>query len=485
MSTEWLPLVVALPLLVAFLLQPLAHWLGVRAERPSPVLYGLSLMTIAATLWITLQLGSDVIAQPLSVTMGGFNTPVGINLYLDGLAYLLLLATQLALLLLWPAGAAVRTHVLLLVLAASSMGLALSGDLFNLYVFYELLAVATFGLIAASPGRAAPLVSFRYLLLSGMGSVLALSGIALIYSHSGSLNLADLSMLAASGEGSLPIAAFLLILVGFGVKAELFAVNSWVPEVYSVTSSRFAALLAGVVSKLAVVMIVRILLLLFPQPEATDPLLLLGILGLVSGELAAWRANDFRRMLAYSSIGQLGMIFIAFSLSLELGLFAGLALSFHHMVVKPGLFLLLQQPLSRWRVVLLILFALSLVGVPPLPGFWAKLALLTGLVEVGGWLNGVAAVTFLVATVVEAGYLFRIVQRYYQEERPIAGSTSSTVAAVESPWGWEGGVALMLGGVLLAVTLTINPVTEQLQQIALQSGDRERLISTITVSEVE
>ena len=155
------------------------------------------------------------------------------------------------------------------------------------------------------------------------------------------------------------------------------------------------------------------------------------------------------------------------------------------MVVKPGLFLLLQQPLSRWRVVLLILFALSLVGVPPLPGFWAKLALLTGLVEVGGWLNGVAAVTFLVATVVEAGYLFRIVQRYYQEERPIAGSTSSTVAAVESPWGWEGGVALMLGGVLLAVTLTINPVTEQLQQIALQSGDRERLISTITVSEVE
>ena len=458
-------------------LQPLAQQLGVGREQRSVAIQLYAQLTIAVTLWITLMLGNGVEQQPLSVMMGGFSAPMGINLYLDRLSLLLLVATQLALLLLWPADATPRIHALMLLLSASSMGLALSGDLFNLYVFYELLAVATFGLVAANSSRSAPLISFRYLLISGLGSVLALSGIALIYSHTGSLNLADISATLQHGDAELPLAAFILILLGIGVKAELFAVNGWVPEVYAIISPRLSALLAGVVSKLAVVVIVRVLLMLFPHPEAAQVLLVLGILGVISGELAAWRAQDLRRMLAYSSIGQLGMIFIAFSLSLEFGMLMGLLLSLHHMVVKPGLFMLTAGKSKRWHMALFVLFALSLVGVPPLPGFWVKLSLLTGLVEAGGALNQLALIVFLGATVIEASYLFRVLQNTLPNP-PAVDEGHLTV-------GWNGLVGVLLGGVLVVTTLSVDPVLEQLKQISSQAGDRNLLISSVVTPSAE
>lgn len=466
MSAE-IALLIALPLLAAFLLQPLSQRIPVGWIGP---------LTIAVTLSLSWPLGTLVLEQPISVVMGSFVVPMGINLYLDGLSWLLLIALQVGLLLLWPFSAAARQQALMLLLAASSMGLLLSGDLFNIYVFYELLAVATFGLVAAGESRVSILVSFRYLLLSGVGSVLALSGIALLYSHAGTLNLAHLAELVSGGELQLPLSAFLLMLLGFGVKAELFAMNGWVPEVYATLSPRMSALLAGVISKLSLIVIVRLLVLLFPTPEAAQALLLLGILGALSGELAAWRAGDLRRMLAYSSIGQLGVIFIAFSLSVELGLLVGLMLALHHLLVKPGLFLLIEQPLKPWGIILFTLFALSIVGVPPLPGFWAKLTLLTGLVEVGGWLNSTALVTFLLATVVEAGYLFRVVQGYHQGlYRGAAVKTGAT--RVAGPSGVL--ISSLLGAGLLLTAWMVEPVSEHLTQIADQAGDRQQLISTV------
>jgi formate hydrogenlyase subunit 3/multisubunit Na+/H+ antiporter MnhD subunit len=476
MESNSLALLIALPLLGAFLLQPLAaQWSG--GER---WLRWLGPLLMGGLLLLTLPYGAVVESQPLSLVLGGFIAPTGINLYLDGLSWLLLLALQLGLVLLWPLkseeGGTVRGQALLLLLAASSMGMALSGDLFNLYVFYELLAVATFGLVAAGESRASTLVSFRYLLLSGLGSVLALSGIALIYSHSGTLSLGHLAQLVGSGEVTLPLSAFVLLLLGFGVKAELFAVNSWVPEVYAVISPRLSALLAGVVSKLAVVVIVRVLLLLFPQEGATDLLLLFGILGALTGELAAWRAQDLRRMLAYSSVGQLGVIFIAFSLSLEIGLLVGIALSLHHLLVKPGLFLLTEQTLNRWGIVLFILFSLSLVGVPPLPGFWAKFTLLSGLVESGGWLNGAALAAFLFATVLEASYLFRVVGHYYHG----SGTIHEVVRHSTLQRGLSGIVIASLVAVALLLTSwQIGPVADGLNQIAEQAGDGEMLSAVV------
>lgn len=478
-----LALTIALPLLGAFLLPVLMRvsvafgvWIG-----PAILAYG---CWILGDLWLT---GS---MQPFSVALGGFAPPLGINLYADTLALLFALAAQLLGLIFWPFKLdqdSARRQALMLLLVAASTGLALSGDLFNLYVFYELTAVATFGLVAASGTSAAYAATIRYLILSGIGSVLTLFGIALIYGQTGTLNLAHLAQLAPEQlSNELGLAAFLSLLIGIGVKAELFPVNTWVPEVYATASSRLSAFLAGLVSKLALLIILRLLLLVFHQPEAAQVILILGILGVVSGELAAWRAKEMRRMLAFSSIGQLGVLFIAMALPDGQGMLAVLALALHHLVIKSGLFMLADGwggALQRLRgsaaasplaAGLFVLFSLSLVGMPPLPGFWAKFTLITELAGQTEPLYLMGLTVFLLATVVEAAYLFRVAAIIYQsapqerrpDEIPKAGGLSLATAG-------------LFGAGLIATTLLIAPVGDQLQTIAAQAQDVDLYINTV------
>ncbi|MGB5474237.1 MAG: proton-conducting transporter membrane subunit, partial [Gammaproteobacteria bacterium] len=334
-------LMFVLPLLGAFLLPIVARASAMAGRLFGPLVLALNCV-IGVLAWGTVSEQTQVIA------LGGFQPPLGIAFYVDRLALLFAIAVSLGVLLLWPdAGedeAAQRENTLTLVLAAAATGLALSGDLFNIYVFYELTAVASYGLAAARRNGAAYAATLRYVVISSFGAALMLMGIALVYMATGTLNLAQLAQLAPGTlDGPLGLAAFVFILIGAGVKAELFPVNTWVPEVYAAASKRVAGLLAGIISKLALLIIVRLLVLVFQQPEALQILLTLGILGVITGELAAWYARDLTRMLAYSSIGQLGVMFIAFSIPGTAGLYAGLAVALHHMVVKPALFLLAER----------------------------------------------------------------------------------------------------------------------------------------------
>jgi formate hydrogenlyase subunit 3/multisubunit Na+/H+ antiporter MnhD subunit len=279
----------------------------------------------------------------------------------------------------------------------------------------------------------------------------------------------------------LGLSAFALMLIGFGVKAELFPVNTWVPEVYATAPARVSALLAGLISKLAVLILLRLLVLVFKQPEAEQLMLLLGVLGILTGELSAWRAKDFPRMIAFSSIGQLGMVFVAFSIAGDLGIFAGLAVALHHLIVKPALFGLAvrwngsldalsgaarQAPLAA---ALFVLFALSLIGVPPLPGFWTKLLVLVGLARDGGVLPMIGLIAILLATAVEASYLFRTAVGLYQ-----AGDSP-----LQPPARRDVGVAAVLGASLLAIVVTVSPVAERLRNLAHQAGDAALYVESV------
>lgn len=411
---------VALPLIGAFLLPVL--WRA--AGRVSTVLGPLILLT--STIILACQWNN--FTSPSVIAIGGFAPPLGISFYLDEIALLFAAIAPLMALILWPGGsdeAAIRKQSLTLLLVAATAGLAMSGDLFNLYVFYELAAVASYGLAASKGTGAGYAASFRYLIISSVGSVFALLGVAIVYFNTGTLNLAHLASMSDALNNIEGLAAFILLAIGFGVKAELFPVNAWVPEVYAATTSRVSALLAGLVSKLAVLVILRFLLLVFPFDEAREILLILGTLGVITGELAAWRARDMARMLAWSSIGQLGLIFIAFSIPGEAGIIAGLAIALHHLVVKPALFLLAERwkgsldsltgaaAVSPLGGILFVLFALSLLGLPPLPGFWAKLLLLTGLMDSGVALASTVLAIVLVALVIEASYLARVISKMY------------------------------------------------------------------------
>jgi formate hydrogenlyase subunit 3/multisubunit Na+/H+ antiporter MnhD subunit len=472
---------IVLPLLAAFLLGPLTRVSAALGRLLGP-------LALLVCVWLIAQLWLAHGGEPFALAIGNFAAPLGIVLYVDRLALLFAVLVPTFALLFWPWGQAgeggTRESALLLILVASATGLALSGDIFNIYVFYELTAVASFGLAAANATGRAYVATVRYLLQSATGSLLALVGIAILYLRAGTLTLADLAQLAPNTlHDPLGLAAFALMLIGFGVKAELFPVNTWVPEVYATAPARVAALLAGLVSKLAVLVVVRLLVLVFNQPEAAHLLVVLGGLGMVSGELSAWRAKDFPRLLAYSSIGQLGMVFIAFSLSGEIGILAGLAVALHHLVVKSGLFALS----ARWGGSLdalaglgrrsplagavYILFALSLIGVPPLPGFWTKLIVLVGLAK-GGPLDLAAMGAILVVTAIEANYLFRLAVVLYRRD-------GAGVSAGFTPALGAGVVAPLLAAVLLAATLAIVPVTDGLRIIARQTVDVAAYIKTV------
>ena len=472
-------LALVLPLLGAFLLPLLAHG----ALRRLAVLFGPGLLALAALLlfgaWSTYE-------SPYAIALGGFAPPLGITFYIDRLALLFALAVPLVTLLLWPGGsdeASVRRQSLTLLLAASLTGLAMSGDLFNLYVFYELAAVASYGLAAGSGSGAAFVAAFRYLLLSALGSVIALFGIALIYFKTGTLNLAQLATLSEQLANPQGLAAFAMLVIGFGVKAELFPVNGWVPEVYGAASRRVAALLAGLASKLVVLAIVRILLLVFPGEEARQLLLVLGILGVVSGELAAWQARDIARMLAWSSIGQLGVVFVAFSLPGTIGLVAGVTVALHHLVVKSALFLIAERwggaidglrgaAASSWLgAALFVLFALSLLGLPPLPGFWSKFLVLGGLAEGGTTLQLLALAAILIGTVIEGAYLMRVLTRLYaapdSQSPPPPQRRSSLLASG------------LLASVLIGAALLINPLWQGLNELAVAGVDTAGYVQTV------
>ncbi|MCU7807981.1 MAG: NADH-quinone oxidoreductase subunit J [Candidatus Thiodiazotropha sp. (ex Semelilucina semeliformis)] len=476
-----LPLV--LPLFGAFLLPivmrtsiSIGAWIG-----PAILAYGC---------WILGDQWMSGTALPFSLAIGGFAPPMGINLYIDSLALLFAFAVQLLGLLFWPFKIdqeTARRQALMLLLVAASTGLALSGDLFNLYVFYELVAVATFGLIAASGSSAAYASTIRYLILSGIGSVLTLLGIALIYSQTGTLNLAHLAQLAPEQlNNKLGLTAFLTILIGVGVKAELFPVNTWVPEVYATAASRVSAFLAGLVSKLALLIILRLLVLIFHQPEAVQVMLVLGILGVISGELAAWRAKDVRRMLAFSSIGQLGMIFIALAIPEQGGLLAVLALTFHHLLIKSGLFMLADgwggaieklrgaAKRSPLAAAIFVLFSLSLIGMPPLPGFWAKFTLITQLAAQTSPLYLIGLTVFLLATVIEAAYLFRLAAMLYGP-----ATEDTPIDTLPKPAGLSLATASLFGIGLLAAALFITPVGDLLSHVAGQAANADLYINTV------
>jgi len=463
-------LALVLPLLAAFVLQPLHRLSASAARYLGPLVLAVSAIVVAGA-W------SRYGGTPFVVALGDFAPPLGVAFYVDRLALMFALAVPLFALAFWPriqGETAVREQALMLLLAASAMGLALSGDLFNLYVFYELAAVASFGLVAASGTPRAHLATVRYLILSGFGSVMALVGVSIVYIKTGTLNLAQLAQVAPDTLADpLGLAAFVALLIGFGVKGELFPVNTWVPEVYATAPARTAALLAGLVSKLAVLVVVRLLVLVFPSPEAMQVMLVLGLLGMVTGELAAWHSRDFPRMLALSSVGQLGIVFIAFSISGPMGVLAGLAVALHHLVVKPALFSLaahwngsLEQLAGAARKAplaagLYVLFALSLVGVPPLPGFWTKLLVLTGLAQEAQPLHWLAFGSILVITVIEANYLFRVAARLYAK--------SDTPPS--SPPLRDLLTAAALGAVLVLAAVLVVPVSEGLRGVAEQASD--------------
>ena len=381
--------------------------------------------------------------EPLRHELGGWPPPIGIEYVYDLLAgYMAVIIATIGLLVaVYPARdglgftpkRGMPVYGLILLLLAGLLGVVLSGDLFHLFVFLEIYALATYALIALGGDRAV-FASFRYLLIGTTGSGLYLLGVGFIYFSTGTLNMADAAaLLPAVADSPTTLAAVVLVTVGLGVKMALFPLHVWLPDAHTNAPPAVAALLAAVQVKAAAYAIIRINYGVFGAPLVADTLpvaemlVWFGVGGILVGSVMAIGQVDFKRMLAYSTVAQLGYIGVGIGLATPAALIGALLHILVHASMKSLLFFIAgsvyrqtgikeiprMSGLGRrmpWLMSGFAVAALSMVGLPPTAGFVSKFYLGLGAVQAGRW---PVAVVIVGASLMTAVYMARLIERIF------------------------------------------------------------------------
>jgi multicomponent Na+:H+ antiporter subunit D len=375
---HWIPVLIAIPIAGAVLAPVLPHRLV--------HLWGLLVLAVTTGIAVVLTL-----ATPLSYEMGGWPAPYGIELLFDPLsgfsvvvAFITLLALASSLGASGPLAS--REGVAVILLGAGGMaGFLVAGDFFTLFVFLEIFSLAAYGMVAMSEERGAGLAAFRYLLMGASASIVILLSVGLIHTLTGSLNLADVG--ARLPEGGLPLhLAMAGFTAGFLVKAAAFPLHVWLPDAHATAPSPVSAILSGLVVKMGIVGLIR-------TPTADDLFLWIGGASLLAGALLALVQSDAKRILAYSTVANIGLIVVGLSVE-----WSGAVIHMvNHAVAKAALFLaagaFIHQAGSRLldgvgrqmplTTVAFALAAISVVGIPPTGGFTGKWLIAVGALEAG------------------------------------------------------------------------------------------------------
>lgn len=422
---------------------------------------------------------------PGSYAVGDFTIPYGIELLVDGLSgSMVVLVAVVALGVLAYARRAGprsnRFYATYLLLVTGLTGMSITGDAFNMYVFLEITGLTAYALVASGDGGRSAVAGLKYLLVGTFGAALYLLGVGYAYIATGTLNMGDLATeIAAVGYASpLVRASFVFVVVGLFVKVAMFPLHTWQPDAYAGAPDSVSALIASLVSTVSAYALVRIVLTVF-TPEFLDavafarPLLAAtAAVSIVVGSGLAVAQTDIKRMLAYSSVSQFGLIVAALSVTNATAL-VGLAIHLvGHAVMKGGLFLTAglvstgvggravgeydglgsRMPVAAGTFGAL---ALGMVGVPPAIGFFGKWYIVVGTLEAGAW---ALAAVILLSTLLTLAYFARLLERMFFRETPAgAGGDPATDAAVAD--GGSGGSpadrGISLGMVAAAVAAAL------------------------------
>lgn len=406
---------VALPLVIPFLCAALSILAPGNLFRRALALAGTAL-TLAAAVVLLVDASS---AGVLVLEAGGWPAPFGIVLVCDRLAALMLaisafVAFCCAVFSLADVGRADTRggfHTFFHVLLGGVNGAFLAGDLFNLFVWFEVMLLASFVMISAGGSREQIGGGMKYVTLNLISSALFLTGIGLLYGKAGTLNMADLAVkLASPADQQAMTPAASLIFLAFGIKAGLFPLYSWLPASYHTPLPTVTALFAGLLTKVGVYAFMRLFTLVFPVAGAPLGGLLLGLslLTMVLGVFGAASQMNARRILSFHIISQIGYITAGLALGTPAAIAASIFYTIHNIAAKTGLLIIagivehtagsgaLERLGGLWksRPFLSFLFAasaLALAGVPPLSGFWAKLLLIQSAISNGAVLTAFTA----------------------------------------------------------------------------------------------
>jgi multicomponent Na+:H+ antiporter subunit D len=433
-------LMIVLPLVAA----PLCVLLGGRQ-----VTYVAALIVTWCTFAISVACLMQVIQSgPIHYEIGNWKPPYGIEYVVDGLSgFVLMFVSALGAIVLTygkpsidkeiPHSKHYLFYATYLLCMTGLMGMCITGDLFNVFVFLEISSLSSYALISLGKTRRAPLAALQYLILGTIGATFLLIGIGLLYQMTGTLNMADIAgRLDIENGGRTLLVAFAFMTIGLFIKMAVFPLHTWLPNAYTYAPSVVTAFIAATATKISVYAFIRLIWGIFTPDFAfnTHPLdealLVLALVGIFVASTAAIYQDNVKRLLAYSSIGQIGYMLLGIGLVSVGGLTATIVHMFNHALIKGGLFMAMgcfalrlgsvkladMRGAARtmpWTSLAFAIGGLGLIGVPLTAGFISKWLLLTSCFEAGRW---PVAALMLASSLLALVYVWRVVEALFFAE---------------------------------------------------------------------
>jgi multicomponent Na+:H+ antiporter subunit D len=456
----------ALQVVVPLLAAPLTVLL-----RRRSLAFAIALLACWFAFGTALTLWKQVTFGPISYAIGAWPPPWGIEYRVDRLSTLLLVLVSgiAAVLLPYARGSIAREiapqqqylfFTMYLLCVAGLLGISITGDAFNVFVFLEISSLSTYVLIALGQDRRALMAAYQYLIMGTIGATFFVIGIGMLYLMTGTLNIADMGRRMADVQGTRPVLAALAFLtVGISLKLALFPLHQWLPNAYAYAPSAVSALLAATATKVALYVLIRFWFVVFGSSQVFGSLpmdqvmLLLALAGMFVASTIAIFQTDLKRLFAYSSVAQIGYIVLGLSFHNASGLTASLVHLVNHGVTKGAVFLLLgcvtfvvggcslarvhglgkTMPLTSFG---LVIAGLSLIGVPGTAGFVSKWYLILAALEKGQWW-----LVFMIvgSSLLAVLYVWRFVEvAYFRPPR------RDLPPAPALPWGMRAACAVLV-----------------------------------------
>jgi multicomponent Na+:H+ antiporter subunit D len=410
-----LPLFTAIPICSAILILIIGKFDKKNFPRIWSLLTSLSLLFILAVIWDKGMMIHE---------MGGWKPPFGVVLVKDNLSQFMLLIVNVVAFLtiiysyvyMTKFEDYLRFYTLFLFMLAGMNGVVLTGDLFNLFVFLEIASIASYALVGYGVDAEELEASFKYLILGALASVFILFGIGMIYSVTGSVNMADVARFIIVNDLSKNNALLMatgLFIVGFGLKAGLVPFHAWLPDAHSSAPAPISVMLSGVLIKvLGIYALIRIFYSVIGiTPVVSNVFITMGIISMLVGAFMGFGQDDMKRMFAFSSISQMGYIAVGIGIGTPLAIIGALFHLLNHAGFKSLLFLssgAIQNSTGTRNLSELgglrgkmpvtsatsVIGSLSIAGVPPFNGFWSKLIIILAAFSAGYfWLGGILVLT--------------------------------------------------------------------------------------------
>ena len=483
---EHLPVLVILLPLCGILLCPLLSWIRASWGKRA-VMCGLLGALLCAVMQLALVIRDG---EALHYWMGGWMPPFGIEFVIDGVNGTVVVLVAVISFLTSLYSSPFQPHdrqkwfqtagyyVLIGFLAVGLLGMASTGDAFNLYVFMEITALSGYGLIAIGEEKG-PIAAFRYLMTGTIGASMYLLGVGFLYAATGTLNMADLAhRLSGLADSPLVILSAGCMIVGFGIKMALFPLHGWQPAAHSYAHPAADPMIAGIMIKVPAYGMLRFFFCVFRENSPVmelffDCIGVMAVCGILFGSLKALRYDTYNKILAYSSIGQVGYIALGFSIGNFYGIVGAVLHILSHACMKTGLFYTSGALKYRYGIhvtdemgqiyrkmpqtaVTMVICALSMIGLPPFAGFFSKWYLALGAIENGQYFY---VAVLILSSLLSAIYFFRILEKLFmnpetakempvipteemsEESRPLSGGR------LELPWQ----MIIPLAAVALAV----------------------------------